>query len=208
MKGLLLGIVMTAFANMAFAQIEVNAYGGYMPGSHTMYNYNGYRLRIDGGGNFGVGFGVQTPMGVLAELSYMRLSSTLRQQGGIADVVEPQPVNVEYYQLGLYRPVIATDGTFVPYGLFSLGASRFNPTQYTQDYWRFAIGLGVGMKYFFTDAVGIKLQARMLMPLYFGGLGFGCSIGTGGSGCGGGAYMGTEILQGDFTGGVVLKINR
>jgi hypothetical protein len=47
----------------------------------------------------------------------------------------------------------------------------------------------------------------MLMPLYFGGLGFGCGIGTGGSSCGGGATFGTEIIQGDFTGGIVLRIN-
>ena len=44
------------------------------------------------------------------------------------------------------------------------------------------------------------------MPLYFGGVGFGCGIGTGGSGCGGGVGMGSEILQADFTGGVVLRV--
>ncbi len=208
MKKALIGVLLTLVAGTGYAQIEINAYGGYMPGSHTMYNYNGYRLRIDDGGNFGVGIGAYTPMDVFAELSYMRFTSTLRQDGGIVEEVETQPINVEYYQLGLYRAIIETNENFIPYGVFSLGASRFNPTQWPDDYWRFAVGLGVGMKYFFTDAIGIKVQARMLMPLYFGGVGFGCSIGTGGSGCGGGAYMGTEILQGDFTGGVVLKINR
>jgi hypothetical protein len=92
--------------------------------------------------------------------------------------------------------------------MFSLGASRFDPTEQNEDAWRFAVALGVGIKYFFTDAVGIRLQARMLMPLYFGGVGFGCGIGTGGSSCGGGAYFGTEILQGDFTGGVVIRIDK
>lgn len=190
----------------AVAQFEINAYAGYVPNSHTMYSYNGYRLKIDGGGNFGVGVGMNTPMGVVAELSYMRFSSTLKQDGGVVEVVSPQPINVEYYQLGVQKPLM--DGeTFIPYGMFSLGASRFDPSEQSEDYWRFAVGLGVGIKYFFTDAVGIRLQARMLMPLYFGGVGFGCGIGTGGSSCGGGAYFGTEILQGDFTGGVVLKIN-
>ena len=191
----------------AMAQIEINAYGGYMPGSHTMYTYNGYRLRIDGGGNYGVGVGMATPLGVVAELSYMRFSSTIRQDGGLVDVVNPQPINVEYYQLGALKPLMEGE-TFVPYGMFSLGASRFNPTESNEDYWRFAVGLGLGIKYFFTDAVGIRLQARMLMPLYFGGVGFGCGIGTGGSSCGGGAYFGTEILQGDFTGGIVIRIDK
>ena len=80
-------------AESAMAQIEINAYGGYMPGSHTMYSYNGYRLKIDGGGNFGVGVGMATPLGVVAELSYMRFSSTLRQDGAITDVETPQPIN-------------------------------------------------------------------------------------------------------------------
>ena len=62
------------------------------------------------------------------------------------------------------------------------------------------------MKYFFTDVVGIKVQARLLMPLYFGGVGIGCGIGTGGANCGGGATFGSEIIQGDFTGGVVLRL--
>jgi opacity protein-like surface antigen len=190
----------------AVAQIEINAYGGYVPNSHTMYSYNGYRLKIDGGGNFGIGVGMNTPMGVVAELSYMRFSSTLRQDGGINTIVDPQPINVEYYQLGAQKPLMEGE-SFIPYGMFSLGASRFNPTEGTEDYWRFAIGLGAGIKYFFTDAIGIRVQARLLMPLYFGGVGFGCGIGTGGSSCGGGAYFGTEIFQGDFTGGVVLKLN-
>lgn len=65
---------------------------------------------------------------------------------------------------------------------------------------------GLGIKYFFTDVIGIKAQARLLLPLYFNGIGFGCGIGTGGASCGGGAGFGSEIVQGDFTGGVVLRI--
>ena len=72
----------------------------------------------------------------------------------------------------------------------------FNPV-------RFSIGLGLGARYFFTPMIGIRLQARLLMPLYFGGAGFGCGSG----GCSSGAYFGVEIFQGDFTGGVVIKIN-
>jgi opacity protein-like surface antigen len=205
-KSLLIVIVfLAAVSQPVLAQIEINVYGGYVPNSKTMYSYNGYRLKIDGNGNFGVGLGYNTPFGIVGELSYMRYSSTLSQDGGIVEIVDPQPINVEYYQLGLMKPLM--DGeTFIPYGLFSLGASRFNPTEVSEDYWRFAVNLGVGMKYFFTDKVGIKVQARMLMPLYFGGIGFGCGIGTGGSSCGGGAYFGAEIIQGDFTGGVVLRL--
>lgn len=208
MKKYIIAILVVGFAlinDNAFAQIEINAYGGYVPASKTMYSYNGYRLRIDGVGNFGIGLGYATPFGIVAELSYMRFSSTLSQDGGRVEIVERQPINVEYYQLGVQKPFQESE-TLVPYGMFSLGASRFNPTEQAEDYWRFAINLGLGVKYYFTETIGIKVQARLLMPLYFGGAGFGCGIGTGGSGCGGGVGMGSEILQADFTGGVVLKL--
>ncbi len=192
---------------MAQAQIELHGYGGYVPGSNTAYSYSGYRLRIDGGGNFGVGISKTLPMGVAVELGYSRFQSTLRQSGGIVEEVSPQNIIVEYYQLGGVKPLMEGE-TFVPYGLFSLGVSRFAPEETLQDYWRFAINTGLGMKYFFTDKVGIRIQARLLMPLYFAGAGFGCSIGTGGSGCGTGIGMGSEILQVDFTSGVVLKLGQ
>lgn len=191
----------------AQAQIEINAYAGYVPASHTMYNYNGYRLRIQDAGNYGIGVGVATPIGAVAELSYMRFSSTITQDGGIIEVVKPQPISVEYYQLGVNKPFM-DDDKVVPYGLLSLGLSRFNPKNDPNDYFRFAVNAGLGLKYYFTESVGIRLQVRMLMPLFFNGVGFGCGIGTGGGGCGGGASFGTEILQADFSGGVVLKINK
>ena len=206
MKKLILSILLVAaIASMANAQIELNVYGGYVPGAKTAYTYNGYRLRIDGGGNFGVGIGKTLPNMMTVELSYNHFESTLKQDGGLVEIVNPQDVTVEYYQLGVLKPIMDGD-TFIPYGLFSLGASRFDAKEASQDYWRFAINAGLGMKYFFTDKVGIRLQARILMPLYFQGAGFGCSIGTGGSGCGTGIGMGSEILQADFTGGVVLKL--
>jgi hypothetical protein len=200
---IVIGLALTN--DSALAQIEINAYGGWVPAANTMYSYNGYRLRIDGASNYGIGVGYVTPYGVVAELSYMRFSSEISQNGGVQEIVERQPIDVEYYQLGAQKPFMEGD-TFIPYGLFSLGASRFNPTEQPEDYWRFAINLGLGMKYFFTETIGIKIQARMLMPLYFGGVGFGCGISTGGSGCGAGVGMGSEIIQGDFTGGVVLRL--
>ena len=200
---LVIGLALTNYN--ALAQIEINAYGGWVPAANTMYSYNGYRLRIDGAANYGIGLGYVTPYGIVAELSYMRFSSEISQNGGIQDIVERQPINVEYYQLGVQKPFQDSE-TFVPYGLFSLGAARYNPTEQTEDFWRFAINLGLGLKYYFTETVGIKVQARLLMPLYFGGAGLGCGVGTGGASCGGGVGMGSEILQADFTGGVVLRL--
>ena len=208
-KGLITGMMALAIALSGMAQgIELGAYGGYMPSSKTMYNYYGYRLRFNDGANFSASLGVSTPVGVTAEFNFTSFSSSITQEGGIPDIVKPQPVNIQYYQIGVLRPLDVNNENLIPFGLVAIGASHFNPTELPEDYWRFAFSLGVGLKYFFTPVVGIRLQARMLMPMYFNGFGFGCSIGSGGSGCGGGAGFGSEIIQGEFSGGVVLRFNQ
>jgi hypothetical protein len=198
-------MVISVFAyENASAQIEISGYTGWVPASRTAYSYNGYRLRIEGSQNYGASFGVTTPIG-LVEFNYMGFSSFLKQDGGIVDIIQRQPINVNYYQLGVLKTLMEHE-KLIPYGMFTLGASNFNPTEDSANPWRFTITAGLGLRYFFTPTVGIRLQARLLMPLYFGGIGFGCGIGTGGASCGGGAGFGSEILQGDFTGGVVLRL--
>lgn len=208
MKKILLTLMLlVAIVMNSSAQIELNAYAGYIPGAKFSYVYSGgARLKIEGGGNFGFAIGKVLPNTMTVELSYNHFASTLSQDGGLT-VFDPRDIIVDYYQLGVLKPLMEGD-TFIPYGLFSLGASRFDAEGASQDYWRFAINAGLGMKYFFTDKLGIRIQARILMPLYFAGAGFGCGIGTGGSSCGAGVGMGSEILQADFTGGVVLRVGQ
>lgn len=206
-KIILSSLLLFAIVISSNAQIELNAYAGYVPGAKFSYIYSsGGRLRIDGGGNFGFAIGKVLPNTITVELSYNHFESVLKQDGGLS-VFEPRDITVDYYQLGMLKPLMEGE-TFIPYGLFSLGASRFAPEGASEEYWRFAINAGLGMKYFFTDKLGIRIQARILMPLYFAGAGFGCGISTSGSSCGTGIGMGSEILQADFTGGVILRVGQ
>jgi len=54
----------------------------------------------------------------------------------------------------------------------------------------------------FSDRIGIRLQGRLLMPLYFAGAGV--YFGSGGSGLSVGA--GSTILQGDLTAGLIIGL--
>jgi len=64
------------------------------------------------------------------------------------------------------------------------------------------ISLAGGIKINASEKVGIRLQARLLMPLWYSGTYF--TVGTGGAGYGvsGGIYG----VQGDFTAALVIKI--
>ena len=98
----------------------------------------------------------------------------------------------------------------VPYGLVNLGMLNVQSDAFgtyssnSENY--FTAGLGGGLRYYLSDRIGIRLQARLLFPMQFGGVGFGCGIGTGGGGCGAGVSTYTNIIQGDFTEGIILKL--
>jgi hypothetical protein len=108
---------------------------------------------------------------------------------------------IEYWQLGIVRPLQM--GKVQPYGVVGLGAASFNPVGSTwSTEWLFAAHLGGGAKISLSKALGIRLQARMLLPMTFGGGGFWC--GTGGCSIGVGSY--TSFVQFDFNAGIVISL--
>jgi len=108
-------------------------------------------------------------------------------------------VAVRYYQIGVVKEI--PKGKLIPYGAFSLGAVEINPSGSSyDDVWKFAVTLGGGLKYYFTPKIGLKLEARMMAPIAYGGL----YIGTGGSG----ASVSSVTLQGYIGGGVTFALTR
>jgi hypothetical protein len=86
-----------------------------------------------------------------------------------------------------------------PFVLGSLGATwidlKDNSTY--DDTVLFALAFGGGLKAYITQMIGVRLQARLLMPISFNGVWFG----TGGLG-----LTGNIMLQGDFSAGVVIGL--
>ena len=96
-----------------------------------------------------------------------------------------------------------SEGPAVPFGLVNVGimnAQGVENNSYINTNF-FTVGLGGGLKYYFSDNIGIRLQARLFFPMQFAGVGFGC----GGGGCGSSVSGYTSVIQGDFTGGIILK---
>ncbi len=111
---------------------------------------------------------------------------------------------INYFQLGGVREVL--DGPVKPFGLISVGATWFNMKDAeVSDYWAFSAALGGGVKFFFSDHIGIRLQGRLLLPMYFSGGGIFVGIGSGGVSSGLGVSAGVLAVQGDFSGGLVFR---
>jgi len=202
---LILFVVLISFPATSFAQrFEATPYYGFMfAGKLDLVKGE---MNIKDNPNYGIilNFELDRRRGLYLELSYDRLDTraTFKEYGGFADEKELFDLFTEYYQLGaLYNKQLSQKAS--GFGFFTGGVARFSPitTEYGDDY-RFAITMGGGVKYFITKSIGIRLQGRLKMPMFFSG--GGVYIGSGGSGF----YMGsgTVLLQMDLLAGLVIRL--
>ncbi|MCK5338071.1 MAG: hypothetical protein KAJ50_04630 [Bacteroidales bacterium] len=206
MKKIKLLLIAIIFPAMLFSQggVEIVPFAGYMFGGSVNY-YEG-KLKIDNGVNYGVS--VLVPMHHLLdiEINYTRMDSKASFSPYVGyPLVEYKETTLatNYIQIGGISKFYSQNTKVTPFGSLSLGATWFSPTDGSfQDVWRFSAALGLGVKMMFSDRIGIMLRGRLLMPMYFGGVGV--YAGTGGSGVSVNSVV--APLQGDFNGGLIIKI--
>lgn len=193
---------LTMFSQFAAAQVYIEGFGGWL----WTASIPGYRqdLKVDDLGNYGarIGFEMDDSRGV--EFEWNHTNSTVHYYDWDIDEKDQINIAMNYYMLGFVQKFSA--GQAEPFGILNIGmlnVSSERPDVSSINF--FTVGLGGGIKYYFTDHVGIRLQARLLIPMQFSGIGFGCGIGTGGASCGAGVNAYSSIFQGDFTGGLVIK---
>jgi len=192
-KILILALPMLMFVGTVplFAQFEITPYGGWMLGGGR------YQYHVENGPNYGLQFGVNTGDDTKIIFFYSRMDSRLSEDSSTGRDYLTN-LAAEYLQLGVLREFYHND-VVAPYGLFTMGTTIFTPKNsmyYTE--WIFSVVLGGGVRFYVTDHIAFQAQARMLMPMRFGG-GFWCGTG----GCGVSGY--SALVQGDFTGGLVFS---
>ncbi len=195
----------TLLSTTSFAQrFEVTPYYGFMFAGKM--NFIDGEMNIKDDWNYGIifNFELDRKLGLNLELSYDRVDTraTYKKYGGLSDVKKLFDMFIEYYQLGaLYNHTLSKKAS--AFGVFTGGVVRFSPisTKYGDDY-RFAVTMGGGVKYFFTKNIGLRLQGRIKLPIYFAGGGL--YLGSGGSGL----YLGaaTALLQMDINAGLTLRL--
>ncbi len=187
-------------------KIELTPFGGYMFGGKMRF-YEG-DLKINDNANYGLIMDVEVAPDTKIELLWSHMSTEAGFQGKYGyDFLTTPPfdVSVGYIQIGSVREL--NYDNIRPFGAFTLGTTYFLPSGNTgevsyQDTWKFSVTLGGGAKIWLSDRIGIRLQGRLMMPMFWGGVGF--TVGTGGSGFSVGA--GTTMVQGDFTGGLIIAL--
>lgn len=188
-------------------KVELTPFGGYMLGGSVKF-YEG-KFKVNDAACYGGMMAVQLRSGNFVEFSFTGMTTEgdwKPYNSYIGDYPEKiVEMAVNHFQIGTVNELPLDNEAIRPYGTLSLGTTWFNVKEATaDDEWLFSVAAGVGIKYFFSERIGIRLQARLLLPVVYNGGGF--YLGTGGSGM----YVSSTapIVQGDFTGGLIIALGQ
>jgi hypothetical protein len=206
--------VISATPVTLFAQgteITVTPTVSYMwAGSYKTYDGD---IQLEDGIQYGAILGFGAARNIRAELSWSMLSSRATFSPYYNNIGTSSPLQgldiamtVHYFQLGAVHYV--DKGKVQPFIGMTAGAVMFHPEDVriqgyaSSDTWRFAICFVGGLTFNMSERVGLRIQGRLNMPIYFSGAYVG--VGTGGASVG--ATGGVPIVQGDIGAGLSIKI--
>ncbi len=178
-------------------KLELNPFAGYCTGAKASANL-GY-LHFSNGIDLGLSADIGIGKGRYAELSFNHVSSNMNLEGTFNNQ-RITNLSLSYVSLGVLQEIIP-DSRATPYGLLSLGLVNYNPTEgnYSSEN-RMQISLAGGFKVRASERIGLRLQARLLLPYFTSDTYFQ-------NGPDGTAYViasGIRAVQGDITGGVII----
>lgn len=158
----LVGLVLLAASPCLWAQdLEVTAFGGYRIGG-TLRADDG-DLIAEAAPSFGVTVGIPVRRDMQLEFFYSRQNADLTTEANEnRDTPDIPKLGIEYWHIGgLYE--LRRPGGIRPYVTVRLGATRFDPIDIDADsIWRFSGGFGAGVRVFFTESVGVRVEAQLL----------------------------------------------
>lgn len=200
---LMLAVVLSVLFALAFSletqaqKFEITPQYGYQVGAK--WNYYGGYVKLEPSDQFGVTANISLSDNLQAEFFWAQQSSAVAVKDVIFYPVEEEVTDatVDHFQFGIIHMFGYSDAR--PFVGLSAGWSAFNPDEPEYNTTTsFSVGFSGGLKYFFSDHVGIRLQGQLLVPMQWGGV----YLGTGG----GGVYTGGSILQLNFSGGLIIAI--
>lgn len=202
---MLLIMLMLSIQDLTAQAIEIHGFYGYqLHGTARLYDGD---FRINDAPDYGGKLSVALSTTTHVELSYMRSDTEGRFYPFVGTPSELISFSSNYIQVGGLQEV--NMDKIRPYLTVALGLTVWDPkTSQLNSKTQFSATVGGGLKFWITDLLGIRVQGSMLMPMIFNGFGFGCGIGTGGSSCGSNLYTRITPFQGEFSGGLILRISQ
>ncbi len=189
-------------------QIEIGGFAGWTVSTDAS-TFNG-NIVIDGAVDYGgtIDYSIRPGYGVELLYAYVPTHARFASFSPAISSSDPAAVGLHWIQIGgiVGRPL----GRIEPFGAVTAGMVIIHPstvrfqdgtTLSGDDQIRFAFTAGLGFKVWLTEAIGLRFEARALVPVYFSGGGF--WVGTGGASVG--LSGGIPFAQFDFTGGLSVR---
>src|SRR6516165_9461582 len=184
---------------------ELGGFAGYHIASDL--NFATGSAGIDGSASYGAVLRARVRPGQTVELLWVIVPTTTHIHSALG--TGSADLTINYFQIGGEHSFRRDN--LEPYLSGTLGAAVFSPgtlvlssgtTFHGSDIWRFAFTVGGGLKIWLAEKVALQLEARMLAPVWFSSGSF--FVGTGGAAFG--VSGGIPVVEGNFTGGLVLAL--
>lgn len=187
----------------SFAQLEIGGFYGYRVGGSVDIYYNNIwgEIGITDSESFGFDLDYQLRPGFSVNMSWYAQDTQMDFYGPF-EKVSLGDIWLNYFLInGIYEKEI---DKITPYFGLGIGMATAHPSsRELKSRAYFAADLQGGVKIALNERLSFKLRVAMLMPLQFGSGGLFCGTG---SGCSVGVGASTTIIQGDFSGGIVVKL--
>jgi opacity protein-like surface antigen len=160
-KTALLAVMATAMLVSTAAdarEFEITPFVGYQFGGDVDVTYQGTRESVSV--NHAVNYGLALNLGLT---DMMQLELLYNTQGTSADArrfEDSLDLTIDYLMLSALWDFEPYDDDFSPFLVFGLGASRMRPDGFS-SVTRFSGNIGGGLKYFFSDRVGVRIEGRL-----------------------------------------------
>jgi len=201
-------IIVMHFAS--FSQVELTPVGGHFFGGNKSFEEG--NLKINDNKCYGLILGFPAESSSILELSYTGMNSTAewrpRQYYSNDYPSRDFGLTINYFTLSGVRQIEFSEKV-IGFGAFRAGASWFKSDQSDiEDAWRFAVSLGTGLKFFFNEKIGLRLQGNFHMPLHYSGSGLFFGVGNGGTYSGVFVGLDPSIVEGDISGGLIFVLGK
>ena len=194
------------YSIMSYGQvIELTPSYGYQFGAKMGYGPN--YLKMKSSDQFRITLGVETYSGLMAEFSYVNMSSELRLRDVVYAPSETKisDLNADWFLIGASR--YFEEGNVKPFAGASLGLVVVSPKNENLDVinnlnssTKFAFSFKAGVNIMFSKVVGLNLQGDLFFPVNWAGV----YVGPGGSGI----STGSTIILGGVSGGLVFRLDK
>ena len=177
-------------------KIELTPFVGYRFGGGFENYYTGTKYSLDSAESYGFTFDFPTSDETKVELMFSRQPTDLDVDG--FNNTDKITVDMTYYHVGaIYQP--SDDEKVQPFVGVTIGATHMKPHYPdTSSETNFSMNFTGGVKFHFSEHVGIRLDGRILATFVNGNAAIFC-----GGGCSFG-YAGNAIWQGEATAGLIL----